>query len=195
MASVPRDIPGPDSLPDVLDSHREELRQLIAVGLDRRILQRVDASDVIQETYLEAVSRLREYLDDPQVPIHVWLRFLAHQKMLQVQQRHLGVQARDPRREQRKRSNDSSLSIIAQLASNGKSPSRVAENAELRARLQLSLAALENIDREVLLLRHYRQLKNGEVARVLGLTENAASKRYFRALRRIQQVMLESSDR
>ena len=45
------------------------------------------------------------------------------------------------------------------------------------------------IDREVLVLRHFEQLSNGECARVLGLSESAATKRYLRALRRLKDVL------
>ena len=47
------------------------------------------------------------------------------------------------------------------------------------------------IDREVLALRHYEQLSNGEAAQVLGIQERAAAKRYVRALKRLKQVLAE----
>ena len=64
-----------------------------------------------------------------------------------------------------------------------------AVKAELRLRLEQALNELDEVDREVLALRHFEQLKNGEVANILGLTEKAASKRYFRALTRIKKMM------
>jgi RNA polymerase sigma-70 factor (ECF subfamily) len=57
---------------------------------------------------------------------------------------------------------------------------------ELRARVEAALASMDEIDREVLLLRHFEELSNKEAAAVLGIQENAASNRYVRALTRLK---------
>ena len=168
---------------------------MVARGMDPRLQQRVDASDVIQEAYLEAYTRWPEYQDNPEVPIPVWLRFLTRQKMVQTQRHHLGVQARDPRRERALRQKPSSTSPCATpLASESTVPPLAAETAEMRDHLRDGLNELDNTDRQVLLLRHFRQLKNAEVAALLNLSEKAASKRYFRALGRLKKVMSANSE-
>jgi RNA polymerase sigma-70 factor (ECF subfamily) len=48
---------------------------------------------------------------------------------------------------------------------------------------------MDPIDREVLVLRHFEDLNNSEVARELGLQESAASKRYIRALHRLKEML------
>jgi RNA polymerase sigma-70 factor (ECF subfamily) len=68
-------------------------------------------------------------------------------------------------------------------------PSEAAMQNELRDRLRAALDRLAPGDREMLALRHFEQLTNGEAARVLGLTEAAASKRYVRALDRVRAVL------
>ena len=84
---------------DSLQQHRERLRRLVEIRLDPRVRGRVDASDVIQETQLEACERADEYLSKQEVPFFVWLRFLALQKLSQAHRRHLGTKARDAGRE------------------------------------------------------------------------------------------------
>jgi RNA polymerase sigma-70 factor, ECF subfamily len=61
----------------------------------------------------------------------------------------------------------------------------------MRIKLQEALNSLEPLDREVLSLRHFEQLTNIEAAQELGLEPSAASKRYLRALARLQRVLRE----
>ena len=164
---------------------------MVAFRMDHRIRQRVDPSDVIQEAFIEATNRIADY-NEEEVPLFVWLRFITHQKMLQVQQRHLGVSARDPRQELSFQSlprDQTSVAIIAQLIDEKEPPGVAAAKNELFDQLYDALAQLEAMDREVLALRHFEQLKNVEVATILGISSKAASKRYFRALSRLRSVM------
>ena len=62
-------------------SHRDRLVRLVAVRLDPRVRGRIDPSDVIQETYLEAAQRSEEFFRDPDVSCFVWLRYLALQRV------------------------------------------------------------------------------------------------------------------
>ena len=50
---------------------------------------------------------------------------------------------------------------------------------------------MDEIDREVLALRHFEELTNNEVAEVLGLQKSAASNRYVRALTRLRTILSE----
>jgi RNA polymerase sigma-70 factor (ECF subfamily) len=61
--------------------------------------------------------------------------------------------------------------------------------AERKIRLEEALNSLDPVDREVLVLRHFEELSNGEAAAVLGLDKSAAGKRYARALIRIKDVL------
>src|SRR5436305_7626476 len=83
----------------LLERHRERLRRMVALRLDRRLQGRLDASDVIQEAFLEAATRLPDYVRQPTMPFFLWLRFLTGQKMLELHRHHLGTQMRDAGRE------------------------------------------------------------------------------------------------
>src|SRR5262249_36620405 len=83
----------------LLERHRQRLRRMIALRLDQRLQGRIDASDVIQETYLEASIRLEDYLRQPTMPFFLWLRFLTGQKLVELHRHHLGAQMRDAGRE------------------------------------------------------------------------------------------------
>jgi RNA polymerase sigma-70 factor (ECF subfamily) len=177
----------------LLARHQARLRRMIALRLDRRLQGRIDPSDVLQEAYLEASARLAEYLNNPSMPFFLWLRFLAGQRLLVLHRRHLGAQLRDPGREvslyRGSLPETSSAALAAHLLGHLTRPSEAAIRAEMKVRLQEALNAMDALDREVLALRHFEQLNNAETARVLGLQESAASKRYVRALKRLKEIL------
>ena len=177
----------------LLERHRLRLRRMIALRLDRRLQGRVDASDVIQEAFLEASLRLPDYLREPSMPFFLWLRFLTGQKLLELHRHHLGAQMRDAGREvslyRGSLPGASSAALAAQLLGHDTRPSEAAIRAERKIRLQEALNSMDPLDREVLALRHFEQLNNAETAQALGLGESAASKRYVRALKRLKEIL------
>jgi RNA polymerase sigma-70 factor (ECF subfamily) len=179
----------------LLEKHRDRLRRMIALRLDLRLQGRVDPSDVIQEGYLAASRRFPDYTKDPAMPFFLWLRFLVGQELQEQHRRHLGAQARDAGREvsiyRGAMPETTSAALAAQLMGKMTSPSLAAVRAERKIRLQEALNSMDPIDREVLVLRHYEQLSNGEAALVLGLDKSAASKRYARALVRLKEILTQ----
>jgi RNA polymerase sigma-70 factor (ECF subfamily) len=177
----------------LLERHRERLRRMVALRLDRRLQGRLDASDIIQEAYLEASTRMAEYLKQPAMPFFLWLRFLTSQKLLELHRRHLGAQVRDAGREvclyQGALPETSSAALAAQLLGHLTQPSQAAIRAEMKIRLQDALNSMDALDREVLALRHFEQLSNAETAQTLRIRESAASKRYIRALEKLRTIL------
>jgi RNA polymerase sigma-70 factor, ECF subfamily len=81
---------------------------------------------------------------------------------------------------------------VIQLLDQERTPASAALQHELEQKLHQSLQLLEEEHREVLLMRHFEQLSNQEVATALTLTEAAASMRYLRAIRRLRELVLEN---
>jgi len=185
----------PKAVGDLLDHFRNRLRRMVALRMDRRLQGRIDASDVIQETYLEASSRLAEYLREPTMPFYIWLRFLTGQRLAMLHRHHLGIQARDAGREvslyKGALPEATSAALAAQLVGRFTSPSVAAVRAEMKIRLQEALNSMDSMDREVLALRHFEQLSNAETAEVLGLKPPAACNRYVRALERLKAILTD----
>jgi RNA polymerase sigma-70 factor (ECF subfamily) len=178
----------------VLAGHRNRLRRMVALRLDRRLQGRIDPSDVIQDAYLEAARRLPEYLRERSpMPLFLWLRFLTAQTLQALHRRHLGAQARDAGREISigggRIPQATSAALAAQLLGHDTRASEAAIRAERKFRLEEALNCMDPIDREVLALRHLEQLSNAECARVLALSESATTKRYIRALRRLKEIL------
>lgn len=177
---------------DLFSLYRDRLWRMIQMRLDRRLSGRIDADDVLQEAFLDVARRVHEYLDRPTVPVYVWIRFLTMQRLLVVHRNHLGAQMRDAKLEvampQGEVALASSESMAGQFVSAMTSPSQAAMRHELQGRLQAALATMDPIDREVLALRHFEEMGNQEVAEVLGITCEAASKRHVRALKRLKEI-------
>jgi RNA polymerase sigma-70 factor (ECF subfamily) len=182
-----------EALGELFMLHRERLWRMLYVRLDRRLARRLSPDDVLQETFLDVSRRIGEYLAAPAVPFYVWLRFLAVQRMQMVQRAHLGAQMRDVTSEVALPDGDapraSPESMAGQLVSRMTSPSQAAIRNELQARLRAALDEMDPLDREVLALRHFEELGNNEVAQILGISKEAASKRHVRALRRLKEIL------
>jgi hypothetical protein len=84
---------------DLFTRHRDRLRRMVELRLDRRLQGRIDASDVIQDAYVDVVTRLDEYLRDPRLPLFLWLRLIVGERLLKLHRHHLGTQGRDVGRE------------------------------------------------------------------------------------------------
>jgi RNA polymerase sigma-70 factor (ECF subfamily) len=190
-----RALTGDESaLAALFDGYRERLRRMIRLRLDRRLSGRVDASDVLQEAYLDVRKRIAEYARDPAaMPFHLWLRLIAGQRLTDVHRHHLGSQMRDAGREVSLHRGPfpqaSSIALAAQLLGKMTSASQAAIRAEHKLIVQEALNGMDPIDREVLALRHFEHLSNDETALVLGLSKSAASNRYIRALRRLKEIL------
>lgn len=185
-----------DAIAEVFSRHRDKLQRMVRFRLDRRLYGRVDTADVLQDVWLETSRRIEDYTSNPAVPFFVWVRQIAYQTIIDLHRRHLGAQKRNVSQEVSiaKSNCDTSVSIAAQLAGNLTSPSNVAMRGERLARLREALDSMDEIDREVLALRHFEELSNNEVAEILGIQKTTASNRYVRALKRLKQVLEADSD-
>ena len=159
----------------------------------------MDAGDVVQEAYLDASRRLQEYLDNPTMPLLLWLRFLTAQRLLAIHRTHLGAKKRDARLEQAsqrstQRVDVNSESLSIQLCGHLTSPSKAAMREETKTRVRSVIEKLEPIDREILSLRHFEELTNSEAALELEILPAAASRRYIRALERLRSAVGSGAD-
>jgi RNA polymerase sigma-70 factor (ECF subfamily) len=177
----------------LLAQHREPVRRMIDLRLDPAIAARVDASDVVQEVLLEASRRLDGYLREPSMPFHLWLRHIAKDHIIDAHRRHRQAQRRGVDREQpvvpAAFADHSSIELAAQFIDQELTPASAAMQQELQRRLHLAIAELDEDDREIVLMRHFEQLSNQDVAALLDLTEPAASMRHLRALRRLRELL------
>ncbi len=184
-----------DAVNRLLERHREALRRLVNMRLDRKIQRRVDVSDVVQDAMIDAHRRLQDYLADPCMPFHLWLRQIARDRIIDAHRRHRVSAKRSVDREQPlavPAGNDrSTMELAAQLCDGEATPAAAATMNELAQRFAVAIEELDEGDREVVVMRHFEQLSNQEVAQALGLSKPAASMRYLRAIRRLRELLGE----
>ena len=179
---------------ELFSRHRDRLKRMLEFRMDRRLRGREDASDVLQEVYLDAHQRMRHYLKRPELSFYIWLRQLTTQRLIDIHRRHLKAEMRDVKQEisiHRHHAAATSASMAMLLVAHLASPSQMAMQDELAMQIEEALESMDEIDREILALRHFEELRNCEVAEVLGLKEAAASNRYVRALSRLRDVLEE----
>ena len=182
-----------NALAELFSRHRDRLWRLVTFRMDPRLHGRVDADDVLQEAWLAAVQRIDHFLIDASRSIFVWFRLITSQTLVDIHRRHLGTRKRAASSEfsidRGWCSSSTSSSLSFHLLDHLTTPSEAALREEVSQKLNESLAGMREIDREVLALRHFEQLTNREAAQVLGISEQAASDRYVRALARLRAVM------
>jgi RNA polymerase sigma-70 factor (ECF subfamily) len=180
---------------DLFDRYRERLMRMIRLRLDRRLSGRVDASDVLQEAFLEIHKRFGEYLQEKKdsLPLYLWLRLVTGQKMTDIHRHHLGAKMRDANQEvslyRGALPQATSVSLAAHLLGRMTSATQAAIRAEHKLLVQEALNSMDPLDREVLVLRHFEQLSNDETALSLGIKKSTASQRYVRALKRLKDIL------
>ncbi len=180
----------------LLARHRDSLRQMVQMRMDRAVAQRVDASDVVQDVLFEASRRLEDYIRDAKMPFHLWLRQLTKDRMIDMHRRHRGAQRRSVDREQPLAApafgDRSSIDLAAQLRDQELTPAAANIRKELERRFLTALDDLNDDDRDIILMRHFEHLSNSEVALALDMSAAASGMRYLRALRRLRGILGDS---
>jgi RNA polymerase sigma-70 factor, ECF subfamily len=183
------------ALLELFSRHRYRLKRMVELRLDHRLQGRLDASDVLQEAYIDVSRRAQEFVESRSMPAFLWLRWVTSQRLVSLHRKHLGAKARDAGLEvslhQGALPHATSVSLAAMLLGRLTSPTRAAMRAELQLRVQDALNAMEPIDREIITLRHFEELNNNETAEVLGISKTAASNRYIRAIKRLKDSLAD----
>ena len=182
-----------EALAELFLFYRPRLWRIVHFRMHPRLQGRVDADDVLQDAWLKAESRIKYFLSDASRSCFIWFRMIVTQALIELHRRHLGAEKRSANRERSIHahwdSDSTSTCLTFHLLGNFSSPSSVVMRAEQSRQLDAALQTLSELDREILALRHFEELTNQEASLVLGLTEQAASARYVRALRRLKRVM------
>ncbi len=177
-----------EALGRLLEAQRAPLHRLAERRLEGRIAVRVAASDVIQQTFLEAYRSFPQFAGRDARELVAWLQGILDHKVAGAIRDHALLQKRDVRRE---RSMDDSrgggVPLKQEIEASVSSPSQKAIRGEEAGRLARALAALPDDQREAVRLRHLEGWALADIARRLGRTPAATAgliKRGMKALRR-----------
>jgi RNA polymerase sigma-70 factor (ECF subfamily) len=140
-----------DAFEKLFSRHQGYIRQVIGARLDQKLRARVDPSDIVQETHLEAVRALPDYLDRRPMPFRLWLRKTAQQRLQVARRRHAQAARRAVSREV-PLPEESSLFLARGFLATGSTPSQQLERRDLTQRVRQAVSRLSESDQEVLLL-------------------------------------------
>jgi RNA polymerase sigma-70 factor (ECF subfamily) len=181
------------ALASLFEQHRERLRRMVELRIDSRLRARLDPSDILQESFLDVAHDLDAYLADPKLPPLLWLRLHVGRRLTTLHRLHLGVPISNTGLEfslyHGALPEASCAALASMLLGLDMPPTRAAQRLARLPRVQAALNSLDPLDREVLALRHFEQLGRAEASQVLGITQEGASKRYFRALKRLKDAL------
>jgi RNA polymerase sigma-70 factor (ECF subfamily) len=180
--------PPTDDGPHPLDRYRDYLRLLARLHLDPRLQAKLDASDFVQQTLLQAHAHQDQFRGQTDQEWLAWLRSILA-NVLAGAVRQYATEARDLARE---RSLDGALEqsssrVEEWLAANHSSPSERAVRCEELLRLASALAQLPDDQRRVVELHHLRGCTVTEVAEAVGKTKPAVMGLLFRGLKSLRQ--------
>ncbi|MEO1523830.1 MAG: sigma-70 family RNA polymerase sigma factor [Planctomycetota bacterium] len=178
------------ALTHFFEQYSARLERTVQLRLHPALAGRIDACDIVQEVFVQAIDGLERFLETRPMPVFLWLRKLLLQSLTQAHRRHLNAKRRDVRRERDLEGIPPANSgcIAMELSSSQPTPSRVVSQRETQDKLRAALDALSEADREILALWHFEQLSGPEVAIVLGISHEAAKKRHVRALAKLRSA-------
>jgi len=179
-----------DELGTMLEAMRPRLERMVELRMHPRLQRRVDASDVIQEAFVDIHRAYPRYRRDPKLPLYLWARRLVGDKLHELHRHHLGAQMRDVRREGRPAVPEvSTVSLSRALLDSAPTPSEAESRREDVELLRQALEGMKEEEREALTLRHFEEATNEEVARILGVSAATASRHYTRALQSLHTFL------
>ncbi len=171
----------------LLHQYRNYLMRVVEARLDVRLRRRVDASDIVQEAQIEAMRSMQDFLENPVVPVRVWLRKLVVERLIMAQRKHLRAACRAVSKEQH--TDGDAVSPVKLLQGNFGSPSRIASKRDSAGVLRRCLEELPEADREIILMHLYEGLTSQESGAALGIEPATARKRLGRAVKKLRDLL------
>lgn len=168
---------------------RSHIRKLVESRLDRRLLARVDASDIVQETFLRATAGMETYLKSPKVPPIIWLRLIGKHIVAETHRRHFRDK-RSPERENNWYQDGNDL-LSQKLVDSMHSVGSWMARREMAMKVRDAIKNLSDQDREIIEMRHLEELSIKDCAEALELNVETTKKRYYRALTRFRELVAD----
>ena len=172
----------------LFEQHRDRLLTMVQRRIDPTLAVRIDPEEILHEAFLQACRKWSRFQEETQMTPYAWLYRVVVDCLIERWRRE-SRSKRDLRREI-PWPEQSSIQLGLQLVTSGTSPSEAAQREELRQHVQEALECLSDQDQEILWMRHFDQLSFREAAMVLNVSENAATVRYARALRRLRDLWM-----
>lgn len=182
-----------EALGPLLEIYRNYLRVLARIEIGRKLQGKLDASDLVQDTFLEAHRNFGLFQGSDERQFAAWLRQILAAKVANLVRHYFGTQGRDVRLEQELAAHldNSSHMLGHELAASMTSPSLQAARREQAVLLADALEQLPVDYKEVIILRHLEGLTFPEVAKRMQRSQDSVEKLWLRGLAKLRQVFGE----
>jgi RNA polymerase sigma-70 factor, ECF subfamily len=187
--SMPSSVADLAELGRLFEEHRPKLLAMLERRIDPALAVRLAPEDILSEAFLQARRKWARYKEQSALTPYAWLYRIALDCLIEAW-RHATRGRRDLRGEM-PLPDASSVQLGLGLVSPGTSPSAAAARHELQQAMRQARDLLKEPDRTILWLRHYDGLSFAEAAMILDISENTATMRYVRAMRRLKSLWQE----
>jgi RNA polymerase sigma-70 factor, ECF subfamily len=176
-----------EALGQALDAYRAYLLAVAERELDPQLKAKGGASDLVQETLLDAVGGFKEFRGKSEAELKAWLRRLLLHNVVDFTRQYRDAEKRDVARECHLGPGASSSEITPEVAGSAPSPSAVAARSEQANAIKKALEKLPNDYRRIIVLRYQEERSFEEIGQLMTLSANAARKLWARAIKRLRQ--------
>lgn len=180
-----------EALGRLLERYRAYLALLVRLQLDERVRTKVSESDIVQQSFFEAVRDFSSYHGVTEADLTKWLRVIVARNLADVVRKYCQTKRRDIQLERRIQGglDQSSMQLDHALMSRVPSPSQQASQRERALILADALSQLPRSYREVVIRRHFEGKSFPEIARELGGTLDSVKNVWFRAFDQLRRLL------
>jgi RNA polymerase sigma-70 factor (ECF subfamily) len=178
------------ALGQLLEMFRAYLKLLARIQINRRLQGKMDASDIVQETFLQAQRNFSQFRGTTEAEMMAWLRTILVSQIKMLIRRY-GTGKRDAHLEQEldREMERSSQGLLGSVVAPVSSPSQQASRREHAVILAEALNGLRPDYREVIILRHFEEKSFPDIARRMGQTVDAVKNKWARAIKQLRQKL------
>jgi RNA polymerase sigma-70 factor (ECF subfamily) len=183
-----------EAFAQLFDRYRNMVRMTLRSQITAELRAKVDASDLLQETFLTASRSVGDFTGQDIETFVRWLQVIAARRVADAYRRYFDFEKRDLRREipldqLLARSDRSAAALVDQLADSASGPLSVAHRHEQAVRLADALSSLPKHYREVLQLRYLEERPLNEIAQLLGRTKGSTAMLMARAIEKLKELL------
>src|ERR1700722_8642639 len=179
------------ALGKLLEAYSKYLKLLARVQIGRRLQGKADASDIVQETFLDVHRQFPNFRGVTEPEFLAWLRRILAGQIAQMMRHYLGTKGRHLKLERALAADvyECTQDRGGGLADSQSTPSQHVSRREQSVLLADALERLPEDYREVIILRHLEALSFSEVAARMNRSENSVQKLWVRALASMRRTL------
>jgi RNA polymerase sigma-70 factor (ECF subfamily) len=177
------------SLGELLEMQQRYLKFLAKLQIGRHLQGKVDASDIVQETFLDAHRAIARFQGETESQFIQWLKSIMATKLANTFRHYFGTKQRDIHLEQQWQAelDHSAVSLAGMFIDPHSSPSQHVQRVEQAKLVVEALARLPDHYQQVLVLRHLQGCTFPDVAQAMGKSVDSVEKIWLRGISRLRQ--------